>query len=43
MDYLSVAVNLFSFSYTDDMAENSAVCIQHIILCHSGLKSQGTE
>ena len=26
MDYLSAAVNLFSFRYTDDMAENSALC-----------------
>lgn len=32
MDYLSAAVNLFSFRYMDDMAENSAVCAAYYSL-----------
>lgn len=32
MDYLSVAVNLFSFRYTDGMAVNSALCVAYYSL-----------
>lgn len=42
MDYLSVAVNLFGFRYMDDMTWNQPY-VPHVIHCHSGLKSQGTE
>ena len=40
MDYLSVAVNPFSFRYMDDMAENPSLCAEYYSLSERVEKSR---